>query len=195
MLCTPVDLSFSYLRSAMEASLDIRKGSGRSEQVDIKRDSSGACCNNLELDVHVCQHKQACTLVQLFEKSHDTVPFKEDIKETAVRAERLQAPEHALAPDVITWKRLISFANTSRLVVCTHGQPFEKSHVTVPLKLDIKETALAPDVRTWKRRNSFANTSRPVLPRARDKVHPDCKKCIFSTNRIKFSFITFTATY
>ncbi len=32
MYSTPVDLSFSYLRSAVEACLDIKKGSGRSEQ-------------------------------------------------------------------------------------------------------------------------------------------------------------------
>jgi hypothetical protein len=35
MYSTPVDLSFSYLRSAVEASLDIKKGSGRSEQLWI----------------------------------------------------------------------------------------------------------------------------------------------------------------
>ncbi len=32
MYSTPVDLSFSYLRSAVEGFLDIKKGSGRSEQ-------------------------------------------------------------------------------------------------------------------------------------------------------------------
>jgi hypothetical protein len=40
--------------------------------------------------------------------------------------------------------------------------PLDKSHATVPLKVDIKETALAPAVITWKRRNLFANTSRLV---------------------------------
>ncbi len=33
MYSTPVDLSFSYLRSAVEASLDIIKGSGRTEHL------------------------------------------------------------------------------------------------------------------------------------------------------------------
>ncbi len=51
--------------------------------MDIKETALAPAVITWKKENFVCQQKQACMLLLPFDKSHDTVPLKLDIKETA----------------------------------------------------------------------------------------------------------------